>query len=176
MVKLMAFLGNPTSQYAKTRHNIGWMVADNLFAAASWSSKFYGKVASHDGTLLLKPETFMNESGRSVRAAMDYYGLKVDELLVVHDDLELPFATLRLQQGGGLGGHKGLRSIVQHLSDDSFIRLRFGIGRPTRQSVSSWVLSRFDPIEEALLPHLYATAKTLLTEHHSTLPVTITHA
>lgn len=174
MVKLMAFLGNPTSQYARTRHNVGWMIADHLFPKTSWSAKFHGKVGLHETTLLLKPETFMNESGRSVRAAMDYYNLQAKQLLVIHDDLELPFGTLRLQQGGGLGGHKGLRSIVQHLSDDSFLRLRVGIGRPERGSVSSWVLSRFDPIEEALLPDLFDMAKTMLVDEYSLLPVTKT--
>ncbi|HPZ16536.1 MAG TPA: aminoacyl-tRNA hydrolase [Sphaerochaeta sp.] len=176
MVKLMAFLGNPTSQYAKTRHNVGWMIADHIYPMEAWSQKFHGRMSSRDGVFLLKPETFMNESGRSVRAALDYYNLEAEQLLVIHDDLELPFGTLRLQQGGGLGGHKGLRSIVQHLSDDSFLRLRVGVGRPVHGSVSSWVLSRFDPIEEALLPDLFNTAHIMLKSQHSTLPVIKTFA
>ncbi len=174
MVKLMAFLGNPTSRYSATRHNVGFRLAAHCYPSLSWSSKFHGKLASSGGIFLLKPETYMNESGQSVRAAMDYYNLQPDELLVVHDDLELPFATLRLQQGGGLGGHKGLRSIVQHLGGDGFLRLRIGIGRPARGSVSSWVLSRFDPDEEALLPDLFVLAETMLIDPYSFLPVTKT--
>lgn len=174
MVKLMAFLGNPTSRYSLTRHNVGFRLADRLYGTCSWSSKFHGSVAASGGIHLLKPETYMNESGRSVRAAMDYYDLSIEQLLVVHDDLELPFGTLRLQQGGGLGGHKGLRSIVQHLNGDGFLRLRIGIGRPERGSVSSWVLSRFDAIEEAQLGDLFCLAETVLTGSYSSLPVTKT--
>ncbi len=174
MVKLMAFLGNPTREYSLTRHNVGFQLADHLYATLPWSKKFHARVASNGGIFLLKPETYMNESGRSVRAAMDFYNLDIEGLLVVHDDLELPFGTLRLQQGGGLGGHKGLRSIVQHLSDDAFLRLRIGIGRPTHGSVSSWVLSRFSPIEEAQLPQLFSLSEALLTGQYSSLPVTKT--
>jgi len=167
----MAFLGNPTSKYAKTRHNVGWMIADHLFPAASWSAKFHAKVANHNGVHLLKPETYMNESGRSVRAAMDFYGLGAEELLVVHDDLELAFGEIVLQQGGGLGGHKGLRSIVQHLKDDQFLRLRFGIGRPPFGSVSSWVLQRFDAVEQAQIPDLLRLAEDLVSMRNDTLPI-----
>ncbi len=176
MVKLMAFLGNPTREYSLTRHNVGFQLADHLYGALSWSSKFHGKTASDKGIFLLKPETYMNESGRSVRAAMDFYNLDIEQLLVVHDDLELPFGTLRLQQGGGLGGHKGLRSIVQHLSDDAFLRLRIGIGRPQHGSVSAWVLSRFDSVEEAQLSDLFSLSEALLTGSYSSLPVTKTLA
>lgn len=112
--------------------------------------------------MLLKPMTFMNESGRSVGAAQRFFSLDPQEILVVHDDLELPFLTVRLQSGGGLGGHNGLRSIKDHLGSTAWHRLRLGIGRPAKGTVSSYVLSRFDPVEESLLDDVTAEARTLL--------------
>jgi len=143
MVKLLVFLGNPGKAYAKTRHNVGWMVAEHRYPHASWSEKFHGLVSLDNSIRLLKPTTYMNESGRSVRACMDFYGYAIDEILVIHDDLELPFGTLRLQKGGGLGGHNGLKSIKAHTQSDQFLRLRIGIGRPTHGPVASFVLERF---------------------------------
>lgn len=170
MVKLMVFLGNPTRHYEGTRHNVGWLYADYRFPGLSWREKFHGKIASGDSVLLLKPLTYMNESGRSVRAAVDFYGLTADEVLVVHDDVELEFGTLRLQKGGGMGGHKGLRSITSHLKSDSFLRLRIGVGRPLFGEVSSWVLKRFDAVEQARLTDLFALADRLLEGGSTTLP------
>ena len=116
----------------------------------------------------------MNESGRSVRACMDFYGYAIDEILVVHDDLELPFGTLRLQKGGGLGGHNGLKSIRAHIQSDQFFRLRIGIGRPQHGSVASFVLERFTPDEEISLPLVIDLAEKMLTDAYSSLPVTNT--
>lgn len=118
----------------------------------------------------LKPETYMNESGRSVRAAMDFYNLLPEELLVVHDDLETPFSTVTLQQGGGLAGHKGLRSIAQHLKSEEFWRLKIGIGRPKHGGVSAFVLQRFGPDEEPYLGDIFALAASLIDLRKSLQP------
>ncbi len=174
MVKLLVFLGNPGKAYAKTRHNVGWMVAEHRYPHASWSEKFHGLVSLDNSTRLLKPTTHMNESGRSVRACMDFYGYAIDEILVIHDDLELPFGTLRLQKGGGLGGHNGLKSIKAHTQSDQFLRLRIGIGRPTHGPVASFVLERFTQEEEISLPLVINLAVRMLTDTYSSLPVTKT--
>lgn len=174
MVKLLVFLGNPGRIYQKTRHNIGWLFSEYSYPHLTWSQKFHSQIASYEGMRFLKPETFMNESGRAVRACTDFFSLKAEEILVVHDDLELEFGTIRLQKGGGLGGHNGLKSIKNHLRDDQFLRLRFGIGRPQRGSVASYVLLPFSQEEAPLLSLLFAQAETMLEEGFYSLPVTNT--
>ncbi len=155
MVRLAVFLGNPGPEYARTRHNVAWMLADRLFFSDSviWQRKFKGMFGSTaGGLLLLKPETFMNRSGESVAACAQFYRIAPDELLVVHDDIELPFGTALARAGGGLGGHNGLRDIDRALGSREFLRFRIGISRPTRGEVASYVLSRFTPEEERALP------------------------
>ena len=174
MVKLLVFLGNPGRAYARTRHTIGWMVAEHLYPNQSWREKFHGLVCTVNALKLLKPTTYMNESGRSVRACMDFYGYQAEEILVVHDDLELPYGTLRMQKGGGLGGHNGLKSIKAHVQSDQFFRLRIGIGRPVHGSVASFVLERFTPDEEISLPLVINLAEKMLKDSYSSLPVTNT--
>ncbi len=174
MVKLLIFLGNPGKQYEKSRHNVGWLFCDHLYPSLQWSQKFHAMVATEGQYRLLKPQTFMNESGKSARACSDFFGYTSEEILVVHDDLELPFKTIRLQKGGGLGGHNGLKSIKSHLGDDGFLRLRFGIGRPQRGSVASYVLLPFSKEEAPLLPVLFDRAENLLKGGISTLPATNT--
>ena len=174
MVKLLIFLGNPGKIYEKTRHNVGWLFSDNLYPSAQWSQKFHAEIATEGQYKLLKPLTFMNESGKAVRACTDFFSIKSEEILVVHDDLELPFGTIRLQKGGGLAGHNGLKSIKSHLGSDDFLRLRFGIGRPQRGSVASYVLLPFSKEEAPLLPLLFSKAESLLRGDLLTLPVTNT--
>ncbi len=174
MVKLLVFLGNPGKIYEKSRHNVGWLFSDHLYPSQRWTQKFHSQFANNGEQKLLKPQTFMNESGKAVRACSDFFGCKSEEILVVHDDLELPFGTIRLQKGGGLGGHNGLKSIKSHLRDDAFLRLRFGIGRPQKGSVASYVLLPFSKEEAPLLPVLFKRAESLLTEEVSSLPVTDT--
>jgi len=174
MVKLLVFLGNPGKAYEKTRHNVGWMVCDYAYPSASWSQKFNGQIAQVENKRLLKPHTYMNESGKSVRSCLDYFAYALQEVLVVHDDLELPFGTIRMQCGGGLQGHNGLKSIKSHIQDDGFIRLRIGIGRPKHGSVSSFVLQRFSPEEEISLPLILDKARYMLSDDIYTLPVTNT--
>ncbi len=160
--------------YEKTRHNVGWLFCDHVFPSTIWSQKFHAQIASEGQYKLLKPQTFMNESGKAVRACCDFFNFKSEEILVVHDDLELPFGTIRLQKGGGLAGHNGLKSIKSHLGDDGFLRLRFGIGRPQRGAVASYVLRPFSKEEVPLLPLLFNKAENMLRADVCTLPVTNT--
>ncbi len=150
---LVAGLGNPGREYAATRHNVGFMVCDELARrhGASFRSKFSGELAEHrlDGArvALLKPHTFMNESGRSVGPAVRFFKTEPGELLVVHDEVDLEPGRLQVRRGGGLAGHNGLRSIANHLGTSEFLRLRVGVGRPERgdpRPVADFVLSRFD--------------------------------
>jgi PTH1 family peptidyl-tRNA hydrolase len=154
---LVVGLGNPGREYARTRHNAGWLVLDELARRhdGSWRSKFSGSLAEArlDGLRLglLKPETYMNESGRSVGAAARFYKVEPGALLVVHDDVDLEAGRLQARLGGGLAGHNGLRSLAQHFGSQDFLRLRIGVGRPgrgDRRSVSDWVLSPFSPEDD----------------------------
>jgi peptidyl-tRNA hydrolase, PTH1 family len=161
---LVVGLGNPGREHVRNRHNVGWMVADELARrhGGSWRGKFSGKLAelridSHR-IALLKPETYMNESGRSVRAAMQFFKLEPDAVLVVHDEGDLDYGRLQARFGGGLAGHNGLRSIAQHLKTHDFLRLRVGVGRPGRgdpRPLADYLLSDFDPEDdvEALVAH-----------------------
>jgi peptidyl-tRNA hydrolase, PTH1 family len=150
---LVAGLGNPGREYADTRHNVGFMVADELARrhGASFRSKFSGEVADLrlDGRVaLLKPQTFMNESGRSVGAAVRFFKVPPEALLVVHDEVDLEPGRLQARLGGGLAGHNGLRSVAQHVRTGDFLRLRVGVGRPERgdrRPVADFVLSPFAP-------------------------------
>jgi len=157
-VELIVFLGNPGKQYSQTRHNAAQMLLKRLPGAESlsWREKFHGRISEYStGSArcrFLVPETFMNRSGLSVSAAAGFYKISPDEILVVHDDLELPFGRYALRMGGGLAGHNGLKSLKENLGSADFCRLRLGIGRPPRGSVQSWVLGRFTPDEEAILP------------------------
>ncbi len=155
---LVAGLGNPGREYERTRHNAGWMVLDELARrhGGSWRSKFSGSLAEvrlADLRLaLLKPETYMNDSGRSVGAAVRFFKVEPEQVLVVHDDVDLEAGRLQARAGGGLGGHNGLRSLAQHLGSQDFLRLRIGVGRPGRgdpRPVADWVLSPFAPEEDA---------------------------
>jgi PTH1 family peptidyl-tRNA hydrolase len=151
---LVAGLGNPGREYANTRHNVGWMVVDELARrhAGSFRGKFSGRLAEiRLGELrlaLLEPETYMNESGRSIAAAVRFFKVQPQALLVVHDDVDLEEGRLQARSGGGLAGHNGLRSIAQALGTQDFSRLRIGVGRPgpgDPRPVSDYVLSKFEP-------------------------------
>ena len=151
---LVACLGNPGREYAATRHNVGFMVCDELARrhGGSFRSKFSGELSEVrlDGArvALLKPQTYMNESGRSVGAAVRFFKVEPERLLVVHDEADLEPGRLQARAGGGLAGHNGLRSIAQHLRTQEFLRLRVGVGRPERgdpRPVADFVLSPFAP-------------------------------
>lgn len=153
---MIVFLGNPGIQYRLTRHNVGFMVCDKVLKlmgeSSSWQTKFHALFIKHGPCVLLKPQTFMNESGVSVQEASKFFGIAPSDILVVHDDIELPFGEVRRQLGGGMGGHNGLRSVRQHLGTDAFCRLRIGVGRPSGgMQVADYVLARFSPLEEKQL-------------------------
>ena len=154
---LVAGLGNPGRRYERDRHNVGWMVVDELAQRGdvSFKSKFSGRLGEmrlDDHRLaLLKPETFMNESGRSIAAAARFYKVPTEGVLVVHDEVDLEHGRLQARAGGGLAGHNGLRSISQMLGGPGFLRLRVGVGRPQRgdpRDVADFVLSPFEPHDD----------------------------
>jgi PTH1 family peptidyl-tRNA hydrolase len=155
---LVVGLGNPGREYAKTRHNVGFMVVDELARrhGGSWRSKFNGQLAEVriDGhkVALLKPETYMNDSGRAVRSAAGFFKVEPDAVLVVHDEGDFELGRLQARRGGGLAGHNGLRSVASHLGTPDFLRLRIGVGRPDRgdpRPLADFVLADFVPHDDA---------------------------
>lgn len=151
---LVAGLGNPGREYERTRHNVGWLVVDELARRldASWRERFSGRLAEarigEARVALLKPETYMNDSGRSIAAATRFFKVPAGSVLVVHDDVDLEQGRLQTRLGGGLAGHNGLRSIARALGTHGFLRLRVGVGRPgrgDRRSVADYVLAPFEP-------------------------------
>jgi len=172
---LVAGLGNPGREYERTRHNAGWMVIDELARrhGGSFRSKFDGQLAEvRLGELrlaLLKPQTYMNVSGKSISAARRFFKVEPDALLIVHDDVDLEPARLQVRDGGGLAGHNGLRSIAGALGTQDFLRLRVGVGRPgrgDRRPVADYVLSPFDPDEDvdALISRAADAVETIATD------------
>jgi PTH1 family peptidyl-tRNA hydrolase len=166
---LVVGLGNPGTEYARNRHNIGFMAADELVRRHSfgpWRAKFQGEFA--EGTiagtkvLVLKPMTYMNLSGQSVAAAARFLKVPVEDIVVIHDELDLPPGRLRVKRGGGAGGHNGLKSIDQHLGQN-YRRVRLGIGHPgDKDRVSGYVLHDFAKADQAWLdPLLDAVADAL---------------
>ncbi len=172
---LVAGLGNPGREYARNRHNVGRLVVDELARrhGGAWRSKFNGQLAEIriDGhkLALLKPETYMNESGRSIKAAASFFKVEPDAVLVVHDEGDFDLGRLQARLGGGLAGHNGLRSIAQHLGTPDFLRLRVGVGRPERgdpRSLADFVLADFQPHEdvESIVGRAADAVETLDTE------------
>lgn len=169
---LVAGLGNPGSRYQATRHNVGFRVVDELArlgGAPAFRERFHGQLAMLTlGTaelLLLRPQTFMNDSGRSVQAACAFYKIKPAELIVAHDELDLPFGEIRLKQGGGDAGNRGIRSISAALGPD-YLRIRLGIGRPPpdfRGDPADFVLQAFASEEEPALTEMLARATEAIT-------------
>src|SRR5271167_2057892 len=159
-VFLIVGLGNPGADYAKTRHNAGFLLVEKLAAQwkADWANerKFHARIAKteHDGkrVLLCEPQTFMNLSGETVGALKDFYQLPLKQLIVAVDDADLPLGEIRLRKSGSSGGHHGLESIEQHLASREFARLRIGIGRKdSSREIANYVLGKFDPGENGLL-------------------------
>ena len=172
---LVAGLGNPGREHARDRHNVGWMVVDELARrhGGSFKGKFRGRLADvrlgDSKLVLLEPETYMNESGASIQAAAAFYKLPLDTVLVVHDDVDLEAGRLQARAGGGLAGHNGLRSIANRLGSQDFLRLRVGVGRPGRgdpRPVADYVLSPFAPEEdvEAIVERACDAVETLARE------------
>jgi PTH1 family peptidyl-tRNA hydrolase len=155
---LVAGLGNPGPEHVGDRHNVGWVVVDELARrhGGSFKGKFSGRLSELRvgvaRVALLKPETYMNDSGSSIQAAVRFFKVPLEGLVVVHDDVDLPAGRLQARLGGGLAGHNGLRSIAQRLGSADFLRLRVGVGRPERgdpRPVADYVLSPFAPEDDA---------------------------
>ena len=177
MIKLAAFLGNPGPGYARNRHNAGRLLvqAFPFYPLLSWQKKFNGFYAPHDGIHFLMPETYMNLSGVSVQAAAAFFKIKVDEIIVVHDELELALGFVSLKFSGGLGGHNGLRSMNKCFGSPDFWRLRIGLGRPdsrlpgegghegSGEGIVDWVLSDFTEAEQEILTPILDAGAHLLT-------------
>ena len=166
---VIAGLGNPGPQYQWTRHNAGFLFLDRLASAENCPltrKNFSGLTGewSYGGhrLVLLKPQTFMNRSGQSVMPALQFHKAPLTQLIVVHDELDLPFGTARFKQGGGHGGHNGLRSIMEQLGKGDFIRLRIGIGRPPHGDTSNYVLGNIPPAEMEQLPRILDGALDML--------------
>lgn len=172
---LIAGLGNPGPRHERDRHNIGWMVVDELARrhGGSFRAKFSGRLAEtrigDARVALLRPETYMNESGRSISAAARFFKVAAEDVLVVHDDVDLEVGRLQARLGGGLAGHNGLRSIAQALGGADFLRLRIGVGRPERgdrRGVADYVLAPFEAHEDAegIVSRAADAVETLLVE------------
>ena len=157
-MKLIVGLGNPGKDYENTRHNVGFMVMDRLSDVMNVSistTKFKGEYVKFkyhgEDVILLKPMTYMNNSGESVRQVMDYFKIDVEDLLVVYDDMDMPVGKLRLRQSGSAGGHNGIKNIILHTGSQNFNRIRVGIDKHPRIKVVDYVLGRFQKDEQPLI-------------------------
>jgi peptidyl-tRNA hydrolase, PTH1 family len=168
---LIAGLGNPGQKYDRTRHNAGFWFLDALDRRQALNlkpnRKLHGEVAKVDfagaDCVFLRPDTFMNNSGQAIRAVADYYQVGPERVIVAYDDLDLPPGTVRLKQGGGHGGHNGLRSTFQHLGSQQFWRVRIGIGHPgVREAVTPWVLGRANAEDERAIEDAIVRATEVL--------------
>lgn len=170
-IKLVIGLGNPGQKYEQTRHNIGFLVMDRLAHTYGAQMVNHLKWRAHvakvpgSGIILMKPQTFMNESGQSVGAAMRFYKWQPEQILVVYDDVSLPFGSLRFRMAGSAGGHNGIKSIISHLGSDRFPRLKLGIGNAMQEqkqkaggSLTGHVLGKFSTDEQNQLENTLATA------------------
>lgn len=168
MIKLIAALGNPGQEYLFSRHNVAWQLVEcfSFFDQLNWQEKFNGSLTSvkinNEKVHLVLPKTFMNRSGICVSAAAHFYKIEPEEILVIHDDLELNFGIVGFKYGGGLGGHNGLRSITSSLGTKDFNRFRIGISRPEHKDITSYVLGNFNKKEREELPLLLNESALIL--------------
>jgi peptidyl-tRNA hydrolase, PTH1 family len=174
---LLVGLGNPGPEYAKNRHNVGFMVVERWVdrhlspgvGTPNWKSQFKARVTSIQAEpvigrcVVLEPQTFMNRSGESVRAAMDFYEVPIDRIVVVHDEVDFEFGRIGLKRGGGHGGHNGLRDLIKHLGSPEFLRVRVGVGRNVHGEVADWVLSNFSGEDATFVAELVDRSEQALT-------------
>lgn len=163
-ISLIIGLGNPGRQYEGTRHNVGFMLLDEIAGAAGVDFKSEPRFQAHlaklpDGTLLMKPQTFMNLSGRAIRQMMAFFKWDTERMLVIYDDVALPLGHLRFREKGSAGGHNGIRSIIEHMGGDGFPRLKLGIGGASPGEMTGHVLGKFAPDEREDLQNMLATAR-----------------
>ena len=167
---LVAGLGNPGRKYHRTRHNLGFEVAELIAERLGIRFKDRGLYEIAEGAygdekiILLKPLTYMNLSGNAVRAVRDYYKVPFSKIIIIHDDLDLPPGRIKLKKGGSSGGHRGVQSIIDKLSDNSFLRVKIGIGKPLDEPVEGYVLKKFSPSERALIDNAIKRAADAVEE------------
>jgi len=173
-MKLIVGLGNPGIKYEKTRHNIGWRIIEELFrqmGIEQWKMemKFNAfeaqNIINQEKIILIKPQTFMNNSGRSVKSTIDYYKIPVENILVIHDEIDLPLGEIRIQQERGSAGHKGVESIIEHLGTNNFNRMRVGIKSDKQEVIETekFVLQSFTSEEEKIIQEIIKKAVVLIT-------------
>lgn len=157
-MKLFVGLGNPGNEYLMTRHNIGFMVVDHLISKLQLTGEKEFKKGiilkykyKNEDIVILKPQTFMNLSGESVKEVVDFFKINPQDVIVIHDDLDLPVGSIRLRGKSGSGGHNGIKSIIQHLGTDEFKRIRIGIGKSMYAQGADWVLGKFSSDEQVLI-------------------------
>ena len=165
-MKLVVGLGNPGKKYEKTKHNVGFMCLD-LYANKAketfkFDRKFNGETLKIANTLLLKPQTFMNLSGQSIRAVMDYYAIDLEDVLVIYDDFALPLGKLRLREQGSAGGHNGIKSVIEHTHTDEFKRIRIGIDSNPLIAAKDYVLGTFTKDELDVILESVKTVKKII--------------
>ena len=166
-MKLIVGLGNPGGEYRETRHNVGFQVVDALveqFGQSVFEKRFKGQMVrlriGGESAILLKPMTYMNLSGESAGPAAGYFKIPPEDVIVIHDELDIEPGRIKLKKGGGHGGHNGLRSLIKHLPDANFVRVRIGVGRPPpRWDAADYVLGKFTNDERSVIDEVIETAK-----------------
>ncbi len=176
-MKLIVGLGNPGRKYNKTKHNIGFMCLDNYAKTNSLKfkkeNKFRGESLKTGNLILLKPHTFMNLSGESIRLVMDYYNIEVDDVLIIYDDLSLPLGKLRLREKGSPGGHNGIKSIIQNLGTKEFRRLRIGIDSNPLIDAKNYVLGKFSKEESKQMQESITNSQYIIDEFNNNTEFTL---
>ena len=166
MMKLLVGLGNPGKEYINTRHNIGFMVLDHFTATTEWKSKWnalYTEInINSEKILLIKPQTYMNLSGNALIEFVNFYKINLEDILVIHDDLDLPVGSYRLKINSSSGGHNGIKSIIERLGSNSFARLKIGIGNSKQIDTKDYVLGKFTKEEQDILEKLYPTFNEII--------------
>ena len=178
MTTIICCLGNPGDEYIKTRHNIGFRIGDylaNHFSFEKLKKKFNAKgfegIVSGQKVMIIEPQTYMNNSGESVSHALHYLSASVSDLIVIYDDIDLPFSDLRFRLKGGAGTHNGMKSIISHIKSKDFARLRVGVGPvPERWDLSSFVLSKFTADEESVIPSLFSRSARFFEDYFAKNP------
>lgn len=165
-MKLIVGLGNPGKEYENTRHNVGYMVLDAYLEGSLWQEKMQANVTkriiNQETVYFIKPLTYMNLSGQAVRKYMDYYDIAVEDLLIIQDDLDLEIGNYKLKKASSSGGHNGIKSIIQELKTDAFLRLKIGINSTNRKDTIDFVLNRFSKKELDLFKENLATYEKII--------------
>lgn len=167
-MKLIVGLGNPGKEYENTRHNIGFMVIDNYLSSASWQKKFNAlyttEIINNEKVIFVKPETYMNLSGNSVIEFVNFYKIEPQDILVIHDDLDLPFGKIRVKTNSSAGGHNGIKSIIDRLGTNTFARLKIGISHNTNGDTKDFVLGKFNNEELKVIRDLYPLTSNIIND------------